>query len=708
MVTKIITICFYFLFFLTPLVFTPYNNELFEFNKMFVVYLLTIIISTVWLMEMISSKQLLIKRTPLDIPLMLFLVSQILSTIFSIDLHTSIWGYYSRSNGGLLSTLSYIILYYAFVSYFDGQQTLKFIKAALLGGLVVSLYAIPEHFGVSPSCIILTNSFSVDCWVQDVQARVFATLGQPNWLAAYLAMLIFPTIYFFLTAKTPRERIIHYLSLTTLYLAFTFTYARGAVLGLLAGLAVFTVTQILSFQSFQPRVVKLKLPSHTQQLGIILITFVVINLLYGSALTRFRLITQAPSHPKPTAAVTQLETGGTESGQIRLIVWQGALEIFKAYPLFGSGVETFAYSYYNFRPQEHNLVSEWDFLYNKAHNEYLNYLATTGIVGLGTYLAVIFTFIGWSTKYYVLSIKKKQHNAYHLLLIPSLLAGYTSYLIQNIFGFSVVMIALLFFLFPAIAFVSASDVRWAISSSSWRFIKQLINQTLYRRPIYQKIAQLTLIILALSLLLNLTRLWIADSLFKKGGDFASVGNAGQAYNYLTLAVNLNGAESTFRADLAFAAASAALALAQEDASTSARLIKEADEQAQTSTNLSPRNVSVVREAVRTYYQLSLVDPKYEQTALEMIDRAILLAPTDAKLYYNKALLVLQNGRTQEAINQLVFATQLKPNYLEAHSSLATVYEQEGLTEAAIKGWETILKLVPNDPEAKKKLEELKK
>ncbi|MBI2022770.1 hypothetical protein HYS97_02895, partial [Candidatus Daviesbacteria bacterium] len=181
---KILRWSFYLLFFLTPLIFTPLNNELFEYNKMMFVYLLTSIITITWLIKMIQEKTLLIKRTPLDIPLMLFLASQILSTIFSIDTHTSIWGYYSRSNGGLLSIISYILLYYAFVSNFDKEQVIRFIKATLFGGLLVALYAIPEHFGVSPSCVILTQQLRADCWVQDVQSRVFATLGQPNWLAA--------------------------------------------------------------------------------------------------------------------------------------------------------------------------------------------------------------------------------------------------------------------------------------------------------------------------------------------------------------------------------------------------------------------------------------------------------------------------------------------------------------------------------------------
>src|SRR3989337_2541715 len=179
---KIITFSFYILFFFTPLFWTASNFELFEYNKMVLVYLLTIIVTTAWLIKMIQEKSLILRRTPLDIPLLAFLLANILSTIFSIDPHTSIWGYYSRSNGGLLSLVSYLALYYALVSNFEAKQAVNFLKAAVFGGVAVALWAIPEHFGVSPSCVILTNQFGASCWVQDVQARVFATLGQPNWL----------------------------------------------------------------------------------------------------------------------------------------------------------------------------------------------------------------------------------------------------------------------------------------------------------------------------------------------------------------------------------------------------------------------------------------------------------------------------------------------------------------------------------------------
>src|SRR6185312_15223961 len=73
-----------------------------------------------------------------------------------------------------------------------------------------------------------------------------------------------------------------------------------------------------------------------------------------------------PSQPAPSTTQTSPtpppavgELGGSDSGKIRLFVWEGALAIFRAHPLFGTGVETYAFAYYLYRPAGHNLTSEW-------------------------------------------------------------------------------------------------------------------------------------------------------------------------------------------------------------------------------------------------------------------------------------------------------------------------------------------------------------
>lgn len=724
MTLKIIYGCFYALFIFTPLIFTPYNNELFEFNKMLLTYLLTVIIAGSWLIRMVNAKKLIFKSTFLDIPLLIFFLSQIISTILSIDTHTSVWGYYSRLNGGLLSISAYLVLYWAFVSNIEKSALLKMVKVSVIGGLLVALWAVPEHFGYSFSCLFLVGRWAADCWVQDVQSRVFASIGQPNWLAAYLAMMIFPTIYFFITEKKVLKKVFFLVSLIIYYLAFTFTFSRGGSLGLIGGGVVsglLIVWLTFRYKIFDRQILK--------YYGIVIGLFIVINLLFGSALTgSFRLIKENAPPPRPTIAAsggTQLENGGTESGQIRLIVWKGALEIFKHFPLTGSGVETFAYSYYLYRPTEHNLVSEWDFLYNKAHNEYLNYLATTGLIGFFTYLGFILLFIVWAgaqifsknlfLKPYSLGIEKQSKPAdpsIKLFLIL-ILGGYISYLIQNIFGFSVVIIAVLFYLFPAFVFVILDPVNKIRLTPFIIKIRNLTSSVLYKPlPLieatwWNPAGLVKVIILGLTFYLvsGVFNLWRADVNYKLGSDAADAGSANKAYLALFKAHQLNPREPLYQSDLGNVLASAAIAMDGSDATETAELKSEAIALTENSLKISPYNLSLWRTAVRTYYVLSINDPSYDQKTIDTINQAILLAPTDPKLYYNKALILMQQNKYLEAIEAMNKAIELKPNYREAKISLGEIYIKNKQPEQAIDIINQVLDAIPNDPDALKVLQE---
>ncbi len=697
--------CFYLLFAVTPLIFTSYNHELFEYNKMMFVYLMTILILGSWAIKMLRAGKIIFSRTPLDIPILGFLIANIISTITSIDMHTSIWGYYTRSNGGLLSTLAYLSLFYALVSNFNTSQIWRFIQASLFGGLLVALYAIPEHFGVSPSCVVIYGQFNVSCWVQDVQARVFATFGQPNWLAAYFGMLIFPVISLYLTAKDNWSRIYYYILILTYYLAFTFTFSRGGMLGVVGGIAVMLIG-IAGLIKFR----KIALPKTESSSGLIkagltvMGVLLVVNLVFGSAWTRFKLIAEAPQLPVSTAAATtQLETGGTESGQIRLIVWKGAWEIFKHYPLFGSGVETFAYAYYQFRPVEHNLVSEWDFLYNKAHNEYLNYLATTGLVGFVTYMAIIAMFgkVIWNHFRNMSKAPVEDHHHSINLMIIGLIAAYVSYLIQNIFGFSVVMIALLFYLIPAMVIVLTGQTR------PIKFGKEFKTSKIFKRILYL-VVTIFVAWLVFYGLLTLVRLWLADTNYAKGSNYSDSGNPGKGYNLIFNATELNPREPLYQIDLGYNAASAAVVSQQEDASLSATLKQIAITETEDVLTKHPKNISHYRTAIRTYYDLSSIDPEYNQKLVDIFDQAISLAPTDAKLLYNKGLILGQLQRIPEAIETLKRSVELKPNYRDAQYTLGILLKEVGEDQAALDQMEIVLKLIPNDVEAIEKIAEWKK
>ncbi|MDP2860465.1 MAG: O-antigen ligase family protein, partial [bacterium] len=492
LITPLIEGLFCLLFFLVPLIMTPFNYELFEYNKMMLTYGLTTIIVGLWLLKMVFEKRIIFTRTPFDIFLWLFLASQIVSTVFSIDVHTSVFGYYSRFNGGLLSIISYVLLFHAFVSNLNQKGVRRVFIAIFSGAFLVSGYAILEHFGIDSHL-----------WVQDVRARVFSTLGQPNWLAGYLAVVILLLCGFISNSSSRLRLTTCYLLFAIFYLSLLYTKSRSGITGFWVADIGFLLLAVVGF------VRRAKLGNDQAQLGrrilLVNLLFLVISVSLAGRVSSE--IFSRYFTPRGIAENAGVFTGNTpprnllsaptgpddvisDSVDIRKVVWTGALGVFRRYPIFGSGVETFGYSYYQDRPVEHNLLSEWDFLYNKAHNEYLNFLATTGVVGLGTYLLFLAAAGGWMVtklkaqsfppsggtprhggvaklkattqnsklqKRDIITMKIASNEAMEQCSNPflplAIFSAWFSILLTNFFGFSVVIQNLFLFLLPAMAYV---------------------------------------------------------------------------------------------------------------------------------------------------------------------------------------------------------------------------------------------------------------
>ncbi len=692
LIDKTIERSFCLLFFLVPLILTPFNYELFEYNKMLLVYLFTAIIVAAWLIKMILQKRIIFTRTFLDLPLLIFLISQLLSYFFSIDRHTSFWGYYSRSHGGLASTFAYLCLYWAFVANMDLKKTLSALHFSLFAGGLVAGYGILEHFGIDKNY-----------WVQDVQNRVFSTLGQPNWLAAYLVALLPLTWALTLETQKKKSKTALYFFLSVLfYLALTFTKSRSGFLGLSAAYLVFWgmifLQRLLRRKKIAPLLALRQMP---KTFFILTVVMILLSIIAGTPWTP--KLEHLIRKPQAKQQASPIPAGGTESGEIRKIVWQGAIDVWRHYPLLGTGPETFAYSYYNFRPREHNDVSEWDFLYNKAHNEYLNFAANTGTLGLLAYLGVIGGFIFWSLKKIITAIRenKKISNFprfYYFSL--ALLAGYASILVTNFFGFSVVVVGLLFFLYPAFAFVLSQE------ENNTKGIAHRNEKKSLDWP--QKIFTFFFALCAIYFFLRLAQFWYADTLFAKGKKLNEVNQYNQAFGELQAAVQLNFSEPFYHDELAQSAASLAVAAhQQEEASLSAELTTLAISESDQTLKISPWHLNFWKNRTRVFYTLAEIDESYYQEALSSLLKAAEIAPTDAKVFYNLAVLYGRLGQNQTAIETLEKTIQLKPNYEAARWALALFYEQEGNLEKAKEELNYILeKINPNNQTVKEKLEEL--
>jgi len=782
LLNKVIEYSFYLLFFLVPLALTGDTSELFEFNKLWLTFIITVVIGAAWFSKMIIKKEFRVQRTPLDIPIGLFLISQIASTIFSMDTHVSLWGYYSRFNGGLFSIFSYVFLYYAFVSnlkditeekgefkftdifvfllgiavFFAGSFIASLIKMAqfnvipfqmlatlvaavsafaifmkvapsgvikrslyaiLSSAVLVILWGLPSHFGYDPTCLLFRGTLDVSCWTEDFQPkiRVFSTLGQPAWLAAYLAALI-PIIFALFVNFVSDKNIFQnrlqffrdknffvsaglFIFLFLSYLMLLYARSRASLIATWLFFALLVGYYI--FVHLRPKLSKSKLSVDFRAVILIIISFFTITFFTGQPFPELDIFTYkgivsklsapAPADNKPsgqkpiqTAPAPQPITalGGSDSGVIRLLVWRGALDIWKNYPVFGSGVETYAFAYYKFRPVAHNMVSEWKFLYNKAHNEYLNFLATTGTFGIATYLSIIGLFIFISMKYILSHIKNPTKKDF---LVVSILSGYGTILITNFFGFSVVYINILFFFFPLFALMLIGKINY---DKTYGFLLNKSAKEEHAVSGFQKVQLVVMLAGALYLIYVLANFWTADRYYYLGYNFDRNGEYQTAYTHLQLAVNKRPSEPVFRDELALNNAILASALMyqnqqQPDEQTQAFAKQLLDNAVNLSNRLTlenPSNIVFWKTRVRIFYTLSQIDPSYLPQTLAAVKKTAEFAPTDADVSYNLGVLYGETGDIKKGIEVLEQTIKLKPDYPNAYYALGIFYHQLALDE----------------------------
>lgn len=612
MINKLTEFLFYLLFFITPLVMYKNTSELFEFNKIIFIYLIAVLIFIIWIFKIAKEKKITFKRTFLDIPILIFLITQIISTIFSIDVYTSIFGFYGRFNGGLLSIITYIFLYFAFVNLFDFKKIDRLLKVSLITTFLVILWGLPGKLGYDLSCFVFLKELNNNCWVDQFKPteRLFSTLGQPNWLGAYLSINFFISLYFLFKKKTKsllnRTNFIFIGLSLLIFITILFTRSRSSYLGLFFGLILFS-----SFKF------------NFKKIAILLFIFLVSVFIFKTGINSIdKFITFEINKNETVISKESNATNDylvTESFDIRKIVWEGAWKLGLKYPFFGSGVETFAYSYYFTRPQEHNLTSEWDFIYNKAHNEYLNYLATTGFIGLIAYLFLIGSVFFILIKEIIYE-KDKQNKLIHI----TLLASYITILSTNFFGFSTTTVNMFFYLIPA--FIGSKIIKGQI---------EIVLKN--KNSMFFKIFGVSV---GLILLFLLTSYYIADLNYAKSEKASQIGDYQSAELYLEKAIKLHNSHvylNTYALNLANLAV---LLSYQKDSEQTKNLMKLALQKSSDAISASPKNVNYLKNKSKIeylFYQINPEDRKYIDDAISTLNLAQQLSPTDAKIPYSLSI-----------------------------------------------------------------------
>lgn len=632
----------------TPLIFSTQNSELFEVPKMFFVYFFAVLIFFLTLVKFVLKEKVEIPKSLILLAFFIFITVQALSTFFSIDKFTSVFGYPSRLNGGLLSQFAYFVIFAGALINISSNQAKKILLALVISAFAVSLWGIPAHFGKDPSCLVLTGKLTSTCWIKefDPTVRIFSTMGQPNWLAQYLVLALPLAFAFLLILKKSYVKIFFGVISISLFLAFVLTNSRAGAIGMIVSFAVLLVL-------LGPKFIKEK----KKILAILGATFVIIALVFGTALfSRIGEIFHKKQIESPqnitegqnSKTQTALAIGGTESGQIRLIVWQGALEVFKKWPVLGSGPETFAYSYYLFRPLTHNQTTEWNFFYNKAHNEFLNYLAGVGLVGTTAYLA--FLLITLTTLF---RISKKHTEDQIRICAKAAIAAIIGYHATIFFGFSTVASQLLMYLLVALVLTLAQ-------------VPQKISLEI--NYLGKKFAALVAFLLLLAGLFTISipiRFYFADILITRAKDTDLPSKSIDAFN---------SAQTAFPFQNPFYLSDFALSLAgflenAQEPKTIEELSQKSDNMAKLALKLAPNNFIITRRTANTYLVLSTYDKNYEDQAQTLGQKLTKLTPTDPQSYLTLAEIQIALDKNDQAITSLEKTLSLKNNIEEAKALL---------------------------------------
>jgi O-antigen ligase len=305
--------------------------------------MLVIGLLVLFIARVLTTRSLVVKRTPLDLPLLAFVGSAALSTIFAYNLNVAVFGIYARYDG-LLTILTYAALFWLTVqTVADAGEARKLMWVLLASGYVVAAIAIFQSVS--------------DSIHQNAVVPAYGTLGQKNVLGAFLAMLCPLACGELIAARSWGGRVLALNALAMCGIGLYLTFSRSAWIGVAVAaivVAIWVRGPALRF-------------AIAGALGIVLVAVGIAVFAQAGGLQPER-------------------TDLAEFGD-RPAVWRASLQLIASRPLLGYGPDTFGLVFPHF--QIAALHDQWD----KAHAETLQVAATQGVVGLAAYALLLVAFV---------------------------------------------------------------------------------------------------------------------------------------------------------------------------------------------------------------------------------------------------------------------------------------------------------------------------
>ena len=591
------------------------------------------------------DKELRFKRTLLDLFVLGFLAVGILSTVFSIDKTSSLYGFYGRFDNGLLGLLSLGILYFVITNNLEAKRVAGLLKTFLWSGFTAVLLSYLAIFGV-----LAKLSFLPGVMRQIIFNPTSASLEGFSVFLAVLATLLVG-LMLTRTGIGKIKSMAHWVLLTAILGLMVVIDFTAAWLVLLVTLTLFVALSLWK-KIFRPNVNRLLIP--------------IFLILIAAAGIPFQSQGSIANLPRE-----QVLNQGTSWG----IGWGSALNDAKT-GFLGSGIGTFHYNFSKEKPLSFNQNWLWQIRFDRAGSHLAEILATMGFLGILSYLVIIGLFLMMS--YFML---QKVNGGLPLLMV------FVALLVGQFFYYQNTTLALLFWLSLAISVVSWQKPmgKKVISFKDFPELNLVFS---------------TIVIIVGAVILGTyfyaTKFYLADVNYAKAQKTAV---SAERIVDLEGAVRLNPGLAQYRTILARVYMTEALAemqkpQAEQDTEKTQLLVATAINQARVATDLAPNQVAAWETLAMVYREIRSAAAGATEWGIKSFQEAIVLEPTNPVLYTELDKLYLATNEIDKAREQFAKAIAVKSDYTDALIQQVLLLEKEGDAKAALQELE---KLATNYP-----------
>lgn len=675
---RLVSLCLYGVAALIPIFFLPFTPDAVEFNKQFLLYFLVVVGLIAWVGKGIAEKKLTIRRTPLDIPLLLVVLTLLVSSIVSKNWHLSFWGDYTALSNSFVSFIFYILLYFLALNNVKSvKQVSRLLVALIISSVISVLYFLVQAFGLFP-----LQNLPIPRWT--------ATSDLPTHFGYFLAVALVVLLSIVITKRKSFWNLSNIFGLLSVLVIFAGILALGfKSVWLITAIAIFLLL-VFSLS----RIEEVCVPWISVSFGIMIVAILFILLGTPKFLTA-----NLPTEVSLSPGVSWKIVTGSLSGNLKNF-------------LFGSGPATFVYDFSAYRPEVFNNNFAWSLRFGKPYNTAMEILANVGLLGAIAWTIFFLIVIGaLFVMWFVRNIKIKRKpfekisdfihlndesgDIYAHTLFSGLITAWFVLFVSMFFITFTTVHWTLFFLLLALAFLTGTEFSKKHTGSLELSLKAMPQYTLVASFVY-----ILFFAVVLVLAIYFGRFYAAEALKAKAIKYTVVGNHTKAAEVMFKAVSLNPNYAKYYLDLASAYIGMAVVESQNsgaDQQKVANLVASAVNQAREATRLAPNDAATWDFLATMYSTARPLSSNADSFIVSALESAIKLEKTNPRLYVDlgKAKILQKDFKGgREALEK---AIALKQNYVLGYSVMSQLDELEGKANESIEHMSVAAALQSNDP-----------